>query len=95
MASKKVTVILDGREYALNVKDDETILDAAIDADIDPPHACRVAACCTCKAKVMQGKVKMDDDEPLTEEEKEEGFVLTCQSHPTTDDVVISYDEVY
>ncbi|MCB9075378.1 MAG: 2Fe-2S iron-sulfur cluster binding domain-containing protein [Chitinophagales bacterium] len=91
---KKVKIILDGREHNINVNDDETVLDAAIDADLDPPHACRVAACCSCKAKVMQGKVEMDDDEPLTEEEKEEGFVLTCQSHPITDDVVISYDEV-
>lgn len=91
---KKVKIILDGREYNINVNDDETVLDAAIDADLDPPHACRVAACCSCKAKVMQGKVEMDDDEPLTEEEKEEGFVLTCQSHPITDDVIISYDEV-
>ena len=91
---KKVKIILDGREYNINVNDDETVLDTAIDADLDPPHACRVAACCSCKAKVMQGKVEMDDDEPLTEEEKEEGFVLTCQSHPITDDVIISYDEV-
>ncbi|MCB0512702.1 MAG: 2Fe-2S iron-sulfur cluster binding domain-containing protein [Bacteroidetes bacterium] len=91
---KKVKIILDGREHNINVNDDETVLDAAIEADLDPPHACRVAACCSCKAKVMQGKVEMDDDEPLTEEEKEEGFVLTCQSHPITDDVVISYDEV-
>ncbi|MEZ5036859.1 MAG: 2Fe-2S iron-sulfur cluster-binding protein [Chitinophagales bacterium] len=91
---KKVKIILDGREHNINVNDDETVLDAAIDADLDPPHACRVAACCSCKAKVMQGKVEMDDDEPLTEEEKEEGFVLTCQSHPITDDVIISYDEV-
>ena len=91
---KKVKIILDGREHNINVNDDETVLDAAIEADLDPPHACRVAACCSCKAKVMQGKVEMDDDEPLTEEEKEEGFVLTCQSHPITDDVIISYDEV-
>ncbi|MCO5234302.1 MAG: 2Fe-2S iron-sulfur cluster binding domain-containing protein [Chitinophagales bacterium] len=90
----KVTVILDGNEYNLTVEDDQTILDAAIEADIDPPHACRVAACCTCKAKLMSGEVKMDDDDPLSEEEIEEGYILTCQSHPLTKDVVISYDEV-
>jgi ring-1,2-phenylacetyl-CoA epoxidase subunit PaaE len=91
MASVKV--ILDGREFEINVKDNETILDAAIDANLDPPHACRVAACCSCKAKLLEGTVKMDDDEPLTQEEIDEGFILTCQSHPTTDRVVISYDE--
>ncbi|MCO5231646.1 MAG: 2Fe-2S iron-sulfur cluster-binding protein [Chitinophagales bacterium] len=89
----KVTVILDGNEYQLTVEDDQTILDAAIEADIDPPHACRVAACCTCKAKLLSGEIKMDDDDPLSEEEIEEGYILTCQSHPLTKDVVITYDE--
>ncbi|HNE51406.1 MAG TPA: 2Fe-2S iron-sulfur cluster-binding protein [Chitinophagales bacterium] len=88
----KVKVILDGRNYDLNVSDDETILEAAINADIDPPYACRVAACCSCKAKLIEGNVVMDDDEPLTDEEKDEGFILTCQSHPKTN-CTISYDE--
>ncbi|HUH73048.1 MAG TPA: 2Fe-2S iron-sulfur cluster-binding protein [Chitinophagales bacterium] len=88
-----VKIILDGNEYTIQVEDDQTILDAAIEAEIDPPFACRVAACCTCKAKVLSGKVHMDDDDPLSEEEIDEGFVLTCQSHPLTPDVVVSYDE--
>lgn len=87
-----VKVILDGKNYQLTVNDDETILEAAINADIDPPYACRVAACCSCKAKLIEGDVVMDDDEPLTEEEKEEGFILTCQSHPKTN-CTINYDE--
>ena len=87
-----VKVILDGKDYTLNVHDDETILDAAINADIDPPYACRVAACCTCKAKLIAGKVVMEDDEPLTEEEQEEGCILTCKSD-TKQDETISYDE--
>ncbi|MEZ5054166.1 MAG: 2Fe-2S iron-sulfur cluster-binding protein [Chitinophagales bacterium] len=89
----KVRVILDGVEHSLSVSDDETILEAAIDAGIDPPYACRVAACCSCKAKLIEGDVVMDDDEPLTEEEKEEGFILTCQSHPKSEGCLISYDE--
>lgn len=91
--AKNVKIILDGREHTISVNDDQTILDAAIDANLDPPHACRVAACCSCKALLVQGTVIMDDDEPLTQEEIDEGFVLTCQSHPTSDDVVINYDE--
>lgn len=89
----QVKIILDGREHEINVHDNQTILDAAIDANLDPPHACRVAACCSCKALLLEGTVRMDDDEPLTQEELDEGFILTCQSHPTTDRVVISYDE--
>ncbi|MCB0507082.1 MAG: 2Fe-2S iron-sulfur cluster-binding protein [Chitinophagales bacterium] len=88
-----VKVILDGIEHTIQVNDDETILEAAINADLDPPYACRVAACCSCKAKLIEGEVEMDDDEPLTEEEKEEGFILTCQSHPKTATCVINYDE--
>ncbi|MFN8259522.1 MAG: 2Fe-2S iron-sulfur cluster-binding protein [Chitinophagales bacterium] len=89
----KVKVILDGNNFEISVNEGETILEAAINADLDPPYACRVAACCSCKAKLLEGKVEMDDDEPLTEEEIEEGFILTCQSHPKSEGCVISYDE--
>ena len=88
-----VKVILDGNEHEITVNEGDTILEAAINADLDPPYACRVAACCSCKAKLLEGKVEMDDNEPLTEEEIEEGFILTCQSHPKTERCVISYDE--
>ncbi|MBK9329389.1 MAG: 2Fe-2S iron-sulfur cluster-binding protein [Chitinophagales bacterium] len=88
-----VKVILDGLDHEITVNEGETILEAAINANLDPPYACRVAACCSCKAKLLEGKVEMDDDEPLTEEEIEEGFILTCQSHPKTSRVVVSYDE--
>ena len=88
-----VKVILDGNNHEITVNEGETILEAAINANLDPPYACRVAACCSCKAKLIEGKVEMDDDEPLTEEEIEEGFILTCQSHPKTDRCVVSYDE--
>ena len=88
-----VKIILDGEEHTISVEKGQTILDAAIEADLDPPYACRVAACCSCKAKLLSGEVEMDDDDPLTEEEIEEGFILTCQSHPLTSEVSISYDE--
>ena len=88
-----VKVILDGNSHEITVNEGETILEAAINAELDPPYACRVAACCSCKAKLLEGRVEMDDDEPLTQEEIEEGFILTCQSHPKTERCVVSYDE--
>ncbi len=91
--SKIVKVILDGDEYQVEVEDGQTILDAAIDAGIDPPYACKAASCCTCRARVLSGEIKMDANDPLSEEEIEEGFVITCQSHPLTDDVVVTYDD--
>lgn len=90
---RKVTIRLYGREESITVRPNETILDSAIRNDLDPPYACQVAACCTCRAKVVKGNVHMDSREALTDEEMEEGYVLTCQSHPLTDDVMVDYDQ--
>ena len=69
-----------------------SILDAAIEAGVDAPFSCKGAVCCTCRAKVIEGKVKMDANFALTEAEVAEGFILTCQSHPITETVVVDYD---
>lgn len=89
----KVTVIYDGNEHEFEMKDKETILDAALDSNVDPPFACMVGACTTCRAKLLEGKVHMDDSEALTEGEIKEGYILTCQSHPKTAVVKVNYDE--
>ncbi len=57
------------------------------------PFACKGAVCATCKAKVTEGKVEMELNYSLTDEELASGYVLTCQSHPVTDHVVVSFDE--
>ena len=89
-----VTVILDGehREFDL-ASDGLTILDTACEADMDVPFACKGAVCCTCKAKVLEGKVTMTMNYALSEEEVAAGYVLTCQAHPASEKVVVSYDE--
>ena len=69
-----------------------SILDAAIEAGVDAPFSCKGAVCCTCRAKVLEGKVKMNANFALTDAELEEGFILTCQAHPITDTVVVDYD---
>jgi len=91
--SATVKVIYDQQEHDIKVTPNESILDAAIDADIDPPFACMAAACATCRAKVLQGSCSMDDREMLSDEEIEQGYILTCQAHPTSADVIISYDQ--
>ncbi len=89
-----VTVILDGDETHFSVASNGfSILDAALDAGADVPYACKGAVCCTCRAKVLEGSVEMDMNYALEDDEVEEGFVLTCQSHPTSEKVVISFDE--
>ncbi len=91
----KVTVLQYGVETTFDLKTSgATILDAASDAGVDAPFSCKGAVCCTCRAKVLEGKVKMDANFALTDVEVEQGYVLTCQSHPLTEKVVIDYDAV-
>ncbi len=91
----QVEVIVDGESYALELAENgETILDAAMAVDADVPFACKGGVCCACKAKVMEGSVKMDVNYALDEEEVAEGYVLTCQSHPTSAKLVIDFDEI-
>lgn len=90
----KVTIILDGVEEKFDIPSDGmTILDTAIKVKMDVPYACKGAVCCTCRAKVLEGKATMAMNYALTEEEVAEGYVLTCQAHPATETLVVSYDE--
>lgn len=89
-----VTVVLDGEETHFDVSSKGiSILDAALDAGADVPFACKGAVCCTCRAKVLEGKVVMEMNYALDDDEVDQGYVLTCQSHPISERVVISYDE--
>src|SRR5690606_35410910 len=90
-----VTIILDGEttEFELDANGD-SILDAAINAGADVPFSCKGAVCCTCRAKVMEGEVAMDMNYALEDDEVENGFVLTCQSHPKSTKVVVDYDQM-
>jgi len=89
----EVTVILDGAKTALSVpRDGESILDVALRQRPDMPFACKGGMCCTCRARVVEGEVEMDTNYTLAPDEIDRGFVLTCQSHPVTDTVVLDYD---
>lgn len=89
-----ITVVLDGDETHFGLKKAGfSILDAALDAGADVPYACKGAVCCTCRAKVLEGSIEMDMNYALEDDEVEDGYVLTCQSHPTSEKVVISFDE--
>lgn len=89
-----VTVIIEGEKKDIRVRVTDSVLEAALDNDLDPPYACMIGSCCTCKAKLVAGKVIMDDREGLTDEEIRQGYVLTCQSHPVTEGVILDYDDV-
>ena len=68
-------------------------MDAAMAADADAPFACKGGVCCACKAKVLEGSVKMDANFALDQSEVDEGYILTCQSHPTSKKLVIDFDD--
>jgi ring-1,2-phenylacetyl-CoA epoxidase subunit PaaE len=92
--TSQVTVIVDDEEFEFELSSKgKDILQAAQDNDADVPFSCKGGVCCTCKAKVMEGKAKMDLNYALEPEEVEEGFILTCQAHPLTEKVVVSFDE--
>jgi ring-1,2-phenylacetyl-CoA epoxidase subunit PaaE len=90
----RIVVIRDGlqREIPFGAKD-PSILDAAANAGLDVPFSCKSGVCSTCRAKVLEGEVRMDRNFSLEKHEVAAGFVLTCQSHPLTERVVVSFDE--
>ncbi|HYC40532.1 MAG TPA: 1,2-phenylacetyl-CoA epoxidase subunit PaaE [Chitinophagaceae bacterium] len=89
-----LTIRLDGRsvDFDLPFSSETTILDAALQQGADLPFACKGGVCCTCKARLIEGEVSMDVHWGLEEEEIEKGYILTCQSHPKTEKVVVDFD---
>lgn len=92
-ANAKVTVVLDGEETHFEMGPKDYVIDAALDAGADVPYACKGAVCCTCRAKVLKGTAEMVMNYALVDDEVKDGYVLTCQTHATSDELVISFDE--
>lgn len=90
----KVKVILDGEvvNFTLNTKG-KSLLESIENAGMDAPYSCKGGVCCSCKAKVIKGSAKMDLNYALTDQEVAKGYILTCQSHPTSEELTISFDE--
>jgi ring-1,2-phenylacetyl-CoA epoxidase subunit PaaE len=88
-----IQVKLDGRTVDFPMGfESGSILDEALKQGADLPFACKGGVCCTCKAKLLEGEVEMDVHWGLEEEEIKQGYILTCQSHPVTEKVVIDFD---
>src|SRR5579863_911501 len=88
------TVISEGARFDIPVAEGEAIIDAAIRAGRNLPYSCKGGMCCTCRAKLIEGRVEMTVNYSLEPWETDAGYVLTCQSHPATERVVIDYDQV-
>ena len=90
----RITIIADGLKREMDFRaEDPSILDVALRAGMDLPYSCKGGVCCTCRAKVIEGKVRMDKNYTLEQPDVDAGYVLTCQSHPLTERVVISFDD--
>lgn len=92
LKKQTVTVHYDGETHVFEVAPHQTILEAALELDIDLPYSCQAGMCTACLGKCLGGEVKMDEDEGLTEKEIAAGYVLTCVSRPMSEGVVIEID---
>jgi ring-1,2-phenylacetyl-CoA epoxidase subunit PaaE len=92
LVKQMVEVHYEGQVYNIAVEPHQTILEAALDLDIDLPYSCQAGMCTACMGKCTSGKILMDEEDGLTEKEIKEGYVLTCVSHPLTAGVVLEIE---
>ena len=90
--STSATIILDGAARNIEMGRDTSILDAATQNDLGAPFSCKAGVCSTCRAKLIEGEVDMVANHALEDYEVEQGYILTCQSYPLSDKVVVDYD---
>ncbi len=92
--AKTIKITCDNVDYNLETSKDITVLELALENDIDAPYSCQGGVCSTCLARLNKGSVLMDNNQILTDDEVEEGFILTCQARLTSSHVEVSYDDI-
>lgn len=92
LKTQTVTINYEGSQYEIEVQPHQTILEAALDLDIDLPYSCQAGMCTACMGKCTSGKIKMDEEDGLTAKEIQQGYILTCVAHPLTKGVVIDIE---
>ena len=90
--AQEVTVVYEGEEYTFTVEPESSILHTALALDIDLPYSCQSGICTACMGRCTSGKVRLDEEDTLTDSELKEGYVLTCVGHPLTPNVKIEID---
>jgi ring-1,2-phenylacetyl-CoA epoxidase subunit PaaE len=90
----EITILLDDEKTTFKIDTKTTILTAALEEGLDAPFSCQGGVCSSCLAKVTEGNAIMDKNTILSEEEIKDGFILTCQAHPTSQKITIDYDGV-
>ena len=90
----KLSILVDDEETTFSMDKKGTVLDAALEHDLDVPYSCQGGICSSCIARIIEGKAEMAKNQILTDSEIEEGLILTCQAHPTTPTLKVNYDDV-
>jgi ring-1,2-phenylacetyl-CoA epoxidase subunit PaaE len=93
-AAATIDIRLNGLDHVVPLLSGETIVEAGLRHGLEMPYSCRGGMCCTCRAKLVRGEVRMDRNFSLEPWELAAGYVLTCQSHPLTPKVAVDYDHV-
>ena len=89
----QINIIEGGKNFKFSIpKGSDNILDAALAQNADLPYACKGGVCCTCKAKLVEGEVDIIVNYGLEQEEIDEGYILTCQAIPVSDQVTVDFD---
>ena len=89
----KITMVVDSEQTTFELDSKKLILDKAIDEGVDAPYSCKGGVCSSCKGKVLKGDVYMKMNYTLTDKEVEDGYILTCQAYPRSEEIIITYDE--
>ncbi len=90
----KITILVDGEEVSFEMSQKQTVLEAAIKQSVDVPYSCQGGVCSSCLARVTKGSATMKKNAILTDKELAEGLILTCQAHPTSNEIFVDYDDV-
>lgn len=90
----KITVMVDDEETVFEMSQKQSVLDAALKQGIDAPYSCQGGICSSCLARIKSGTAEMKKNAILTDKEIAEGLILTCQAHPTSNELYIDYDDV-
>ncbi|WP_286761769.1 ferredoxin--NADP reductase [Salegentibacter sp. UBA1130] len=90
----ELTIMVDDEETTFSMDTKETVLDAALEHDLDVPYSCQGGICSSCIARIVEGKAEMRKNQILTDEEIAQGLILTCQAQPLTPKLKVDYDDV-